>query len=142
MENFDYWCEEILSQVNNGKKYVLVGGASSSGKTYSCEILKEYLNNKGKKCLVVSLDNFYKGVSKTVVQKAFLTKKYNKFEKYQNEIINIVKENTKSYPFPDKFKNDDCEKIKLQLTKFMDTKTANEFVAKRKKTAKTCVLVT
>ena len=85
MENSNFWCEEILSQINCGKKYVLVGGASSSGKSYNCQILKEYLEKNNKKCLLISLDNFYKGVSKTVVQKAFLTKKYDKYIKYENQ---------------------------------------------------------
>ena len=71
MEQYKLWCEKIEQQIKqNNKKIVLVAGASSSGKSYSSQVLCDYLCQNGIKARVYSADNYYKGVSRIITEKA------------------------------------------------------------------------
>ena len=52
--------DHILKQ---NKKLVILAGASSSGKSYLAKVLKDYLEKKNKKVLLISADNFYKDLT-------------------------------------------------------------------------------
>ena len=71
MEQYKLWCEQIERQIKQkGKKIVLVAGASSSGKSYSSQVLCDYLCKNGIRAKVYSTDNYYKGVSRIITEKA------------------------------------------------------------------------
>lgn len=129
MINIKNWCEKVCQSLNENKnkKYVLIAGASSSGKTYRCDVLKKYLTEKGKKCLLVSLDSYYKGVSMTIVEKAFLTKQFNEILDKKENLIKIVRSVTENSTFPNKFNAENEAKIKDELNKLLNKKTAEMF---------------
>lgn len=135
MVNIKDWCEQILQTLksNKEKKYVLIAGASSSGKTYRCDVLKDYLTSQGKNCLLVSLDSFYKGISKTIVEKTFLTKEFNEIISQRENLIKIVRSVTENSTFPNKFSIQNQTKLKEELNKVLNSETAERFFNSIKK---------
>ena len=72
-KNFNKWCNNIYSDIKtNNKKVVLIAGASASGKSYSAKKLCEYLEKQGLRACYFSADNYYKGISRIITEKAFL----------------------------------------------------------------------
>ncbi len=66
--------KELFSKIENelnDKKIILIAGASSSGKTFMAEKLKDYLSQKGKRVLQFSCDMYYKGISRIITEKLF-----------------------------------------------------------------------
>lgn len=57
INNMDGILSEILS---SGKKLIYVAGASASGKSYIADLIAKKLEEKGKRILTVSSDNYYK----------------------------------------------------------------------------------
>ena len=126
MENQKKWileCSKKLEE-NPNKKIILIGGASSAGKSYKCNLLKEHLQNSGYKCLVVSLDNFYKCISERIVEQTF--KYFSNLQKYKQATLNIVKKYTKNKNYSEKFSEDNRRLILDELKTIMPTNDSKQ----------------
>ncbi len=62
-ENLKNISRNIVEQ-HGGARIVMLSGPSSSGKTTTAYLLKEYLGEFGKKAIIISMDNFYRGREK------------------------------------------------------------------------------
>lgn len=121
--------QEMLQKSKN-KKIILIGGASSAGKTYKCKLLKQQLEKSGKKCLIISLDNFYIPISKRIVKQTL-----EKFEQYKNnehEIIRIVQGITQNCLFDEKFTQKNCNEIENQLKNIVSKTNIKNFITELK----------
>lgn len=134
MERLNKWCNDILKQVNKDNKIILVAGASSSGKSYNANYLKEYMNNQNIKAFVLSTDNYYKGLTKIIFQKTLLEKKHlaKHFEKEEdfNKAYNFIRQTIMNKDFPDKFNCDTIQKLEKHFNFLNQDK--NEFVTELK----------
>ncbi|MBO5884433.1 MAG: hypothetical protein J6Q51_01410, partial [Clostridia bacterium] len=111
------------------KKIVLVSGASSSGKSYMSNQMCKYFLKQNKKAIVFSADNYYKGLSRIVVQKAITNNSYSNYVKQNfKEICKIVKTATKNSPFTEKMCSNNISYIKTELNKLFDTQTTERLV--------------
>ncbi len=50
-----------ITEEHGGVRIAMLSGPSSSGKTTTAHLLKEYLGKFGKKATIISMDNFYRG---------------------------------------------------------------------------------
>lgn len=105
--------QQVANNIKNGKKVVLIAGASASGKSYTAKELCNYLNNIGINAVQFSADNYYKGISKIIVEKAILNNGFNKLKQNKESVTNIIKSIIENSPFTEKF----CENNKLKLYK-------------------------
>ena len=122
-----YKSEWFKKVYDSGKKFVLVAGASSSGKSFVSGELKEYYQKQGKRCMVISADNYYKGIARTIVQKALINNNYSQDVKLKiKEIVKIVRKTIINTPFPQKMCSSNVNLIKTDLTKIFDEKTTNK----------------
>lgn len=123
------WCESINKKLDNTKKIVLIAGASSSGKSFCSEKLAEHLTNSGKKTALIPADMYYKGISATIVEKAFVNNKikYKTYLPKAKAIIGIVRNIIENDAFADKFSLENIEKIKNNLSELVNSSFAEEF---------------
>lgn len=131
MEELKKWQEDIHSEIksNGQRKVVLIAGASGSGKSHNSKLLCEYLNDRGVKACVFSADNYYKGVSRIIVEKMFLNNlDLIKYESRKNEIIGIVKSVIQNYPSTEKFCAENKNKIYDAVYKYISKKDAEKIV--------------
>lgn len=110
--------EEISNRINQDKqkKVILITGASSSGKGYFADYLKKDLEKQGKKIATVSADMYYKGLTRIVVEKAFL--KYPELEDIKDKeekIKEIVRDVIIEASFPTKFCQENISKLQKEL---------------------------
>lgn len=126
------WFEEIREELeeNNDKKVVLVAGASSSGKSYCSDKLKQYFEMKGKRVAVIPADMYYKGMAKIVVGNAVL--KNEEFRGLESQIDDIAQDMISvngQLPYGEKFTEENVQKIEnlwkskllgYSLSNFMD----------------------
>ena len=117
MEQYKLWCEKIEQQIKqNNKKIVLVAGASSSGKSYSSQVLCDYLCQNGIKARVYSADNYYKGVSRIITEKALQKNGlYKNLLNQSEQIATIVRNITGELPSQEKFVFENKQKLCKQL---------------------------
>lgn len=122
--NQDY-IEEILE--NKSRCVVAIGGATSSGKSYSAEYLSEFLKRNGYKSIIISTDNYNKGISGIVTDKVderlFKGKLLNKVK-----IRNAIREIIAPTPFEEKFSDENCEKIKQKIRNLLDDNAIDIFL--------------
>ena len=59
--------QEILE--TNSKAVILICGASSSGKSYVADLLKQTLNDANLKSITISTDSYNKGISGIICDK-------------------------------------------------------------------------
>ena len=97
--NRQIWCNDVYNALNKDKKIVLVAGASSSGKSFSSEVLCKYFKQKGLRAIVYSADNYYKGIARTIVEKALQKSNNIIFLKNKNLIISTVRSVIEFSPF-------------------------------------------
>lgn len=131
MEQVKKWQQDIFTEIkNNGqRKVVLIAGASGSGKSHNAKLLCEFLNDKGLRACVFSADNYYKGVSRIIVEKMFLNELSLKaYENKKSEIIGIVKSVIMNYPSTEKFCVENKEKIYDAIHKYISKKDAEKIV--------------
>ena len=97
---------------NGIKPIVLVGGASSSGKSYISEQIKDFLEKNNIKSIILSTDNYNKGISENIFD--IVNKKYfyNKI-KYKPIIVSKIKNIIKDSKFEQKFCDENLAKIKV-----------------------------
>lgn len=122
------WLDDVLKMLeqNQDKKTILIGGASSAGKTYRCKRIKEHLEANGRKCLMISLDNFYRPLSLRMTD--FAIKQYPAFEKYRAKIYKIVSDATRYSAFDEKFCDKNKKQIIRELGKTFDNKTTKNLL--------------
>lgn len=131
MNNIKLWCKEIEKKISSEKKVVLIAGASSSGKSFSSEILKEELEKEGKNVLLFSSDMFYKGISRTIVEKTFLhNSEFMKYSDKAPEITKLIKNIICESPFPEKLCEGNKNQIKEALTTVLPINEIENFLAK------------
>ena len=127
------WLEECIFQLENypNKKIILIGGPSSVGKTYKCGELKKYLESKNFKCLVVSLDNFYKPISKRFAN--FVVERFADLKPRYEEIYHIIADITKQVAFDDKFSEQNklllIDKLKQITTEKKSIQILNQLIS-------------
>ncbi|MDD4110338.1 MAG: CYTH domain-containing protein [Clostridia bacterium] len=127
--------EHVYNKVHEDKKkkIILVTGASSSGKGFLVESLKEELESKGKRVASFSADMYYKGIAPTIVEKALL--KYPELESIkekEKEITKIVRDITIESPFPQKFCDENVSKLNEELGYFLPPDIVPKLIEKLK----------
>ena len=131
MEKNQKWLTEAETMLDNfNKKIILIGGASTAGKTYKCKLLKKHLEGLGKRCLVVSLDNFYKPLSERIVNQTL--KKFAKYREKQQKIVEILQKNTKNLLYDQKFSSDNYKIMFSELMKIIEPQDINDFMEELK----------
>ena len=116
IDNFTEWLYSNLDLVEECKEkklkpVILIGGASSSGKSYTSKMIKDFLAEKGYRSIIISLDNYNKGLSENIfdiVNKKYYGNKISNRPQVTNEIRKIIT-NT---DFGHKFDNNNLEFIK------------------------------
>ena len=101
--NLEPWCEEIYKNLSAVKNCFLIAGASSSGKGFSAEKLAGYLTQNGLKPLVISTDDFYKGVSRTIVENASVGFPYKNIKALTHSLTNALRSVIEFSVYADKF---------------------------------------
>lgn len=120
------WLQQIETKINNNKNIILVSGASSSGKSYLSNELCKYLQNKNLRCVVISADNYYKGITRTIVENALLKNNYNNNIKSKvKDICKIVKNCIKNFEFTQKMCKKNLNLINLGLKQLFDKNIAD-----------------
>lgn len=125
INQYNSWCENIYADIKeNNKRIVLIAGASASGKSYGAKYLCDYLSKKGLSATYIQADNYYKGISRILVEKALIEDKdFKKFESLREELILAVKSVIEYTPFGEKFCDENKEKL---LNKFSKIAKDNE----------------
>lgn len=109
---------------NPNKNLILMAGPSSSGKGYESKKLAEYFKNKGKNVIVIEADNYYKGMSRTIVEKALMKEPFTEYAKITPHIIKVVRHVIESSDFSNKFCDRNCSILSnlLEPIFYEDTK--------------------
>lgn len=126
MKNIQNWNKKIKDEIvqNSNKRVILLSGASSSGKSYSANELCKYLNQNNIKAFAFSADNYYKGLSRIVVEKTFLTNpQFSKYQDKKTKITKLVRDVIEKYPFVEKFSEQNLQKLKVKLQPVMQNDT-------------------
>lgn len=103
------------------KPVILVSGASSSGKSFATEALKEYFEKQNLKCFTISTDAYNRGISHIIVDKV----NQNSFEgKLKNieQLKQVCKKEIIDLEFLDKFKKPSLVKIGQKVAKHFESK--------------------
>lgn len=117
--------EESLEQ--HPKAIVLIGGASSSGKSFSALTLKSFLEVNNHHAVIISLDQYNFGLSGIIPNKVNL----NRFEgKLPNrkEIISRIKTIIFNVPFDEKYNPEQLAKIKEAIKDLVDPNILDAFI--------------
>ena len=122
--NRQIWCNDVYNALNKDKKIVLVAGASSSGKSFSSEVLCKYFKQKGLRAIVYSADNYYKGIARTIVEKALQKSNNIIFLKNKNLIISTVRSVIEFSPFTEKFNKTNTKVLQQKLEKIVGEQNA------------------
>lgn len=117
--------DEILE--THPKALVLLSGASSSGKSYSAEILFQMLKRTSHHPLILSLDQYNVGLSKIIPRKA-------NQHAFSGKIVNIdklcdaIKPIVMKRDFASKYDEEGLEQICPIIRQFLNTDDANRFL--------------
>lgn len=106
---------------------IVIGGATSSGKSYSAEYLENFLNKNNIPSLIISTDHYNKGISGIVTDKVN-EKYFNSKMPHKEEIRLIVREIIKNTPFEEKFSEENCLKIKSKISNLLSPKELNIYL--------------
>lgn len=119
-EKSEEFFNKVLSEIkNNNKTVILIAGASASGKSFIASNLKKYLNNNGINSFSFSADNYYKGISTILVEKAFIQNaKILPLINKKQEIINTLKSVIEKSPFPEKFNKENLNLLTKNFDKY------------------------
>jgi len=126
------WCYANLDLIEeslekNKKAVVFVSGASASGKSYSCDILKEFLDKKNIPSLVLSIDNYNRGISGIIVNKVNKNL-FNNSLKNVELITKTVKNTIINTSFENKFCDVNLMKIKVSCKNLIPNSQMNAFL--------------
>ena len=114
--NFTEWLYSNLDLIEECKEkglkpIILIGGASSSGKSYTSKMLKNFLSDKGLRTIIISTDNYNKGLAENVFD--IVNKKYYGGSiKNRPQITNEIKKIIINCDFDSKFDKDNLAIIK------------------------------
>ncbi len=115
--NLEEWQEKIKAQINEillqkDKVIVNIAGASASGKGEAAEFLLQQLIRE-KRTLILSMDDFYKGISRMVTEK--LSSYFPNLKINWREVENVVRNITTDKEFSEKFSEKNLESISKSL---------------------------
>ena len=114
-EDKQKWISEIKRLVEEKKcKALLLSGASAAGKTFMSEEVAKVLTDECKKVFIFSTDNFYKGITRNILDKAEKNF-YNGHIENKAEIIDIVRNHTIDLQFQEKYDSNSCKGLKEKL---------------------------
>jgi len=116
--DLEQWQEEILKRINivlsqKDKAVVNIAGASASGKGEATEFLLQGLNKEGKRVLVISTDDFYKGISKMIIEK--IRNYFPNLDIDWEKIEEVVKNITADKEFNEKFSEENLQLLSAYL---------------------------
>ena len=108
------WKQEMTKRVSEkletrDKVVINASGASASGKGKAMEELEESLKEQGKKILTISTDDFYKGISKMIMEK--ILEKNSEIKSDPNEIYKATRSIIGEEEFDEKFTDENIAKI-------------------------------
>lgn len=111
-----YECSDEVSEVleNHRMAIVLIAGASSSGKGFASKKLFKHLEEQGHSPLLLSTDDYYKGISKMMVDKVNKNLYGGNLHNI-DEIVRRVRDITILVPFIQKFDDERIEKLHKSL---------------------------
>lgn len=116
INNLTEWLYSNLDLVEECKEkklkpVILIGGASSSGKSYTSKSLQNFLAEHGYKSIIISTDNYNKGLAENIFD--IVNKKYyNNAIKNRPQITNEIKKVIINTDFDTKFDNFNLQQIK------------------------------
>ncbi|MBQ7307609.1 MAG: hypothetical protein IJW82_03680 [Clostridia bacterium] len=114
------WIAEIKKLVKEKNcKALLLSGASAAGKTFMSEEVSKVLTDEGKKVFIFSTDNFYKGITRNILDKAEKNF-YNGHIENKDKIIEIVRSHTIDLQFQEKYNLNSCRALKEKLAGVAD----------------------
>lgn len=116
IDNLTEWLYSNLDLVEECKEkklkpVILIGGASSSGKSYTSKTLQNFLAEHNYKSIIISIDNYNKGLAENIFD--IVNKKYyNNAIKNRPQITNEIKKVIINTDFDNKFENFNLQLIK------------------------------
>lgn len=112
LDKFEFMNLDLISEVleKHQKCCVLIGGASSSGKSFCAKNLCSLLEASGKKATIISTDSYNKGVSAIITDKVE-KKAFQGKMPYKKEILSIVTPIVTKTEFEKKFSAGCCTRI-------------------------------
>lgn len=117
--------EELLE--TERKAVILISGASSSGKSFSAEYLRDVLKENGHRALAISLDQYDYGLSGIIPNKV----NANDFQKslpHLPEIENRIRQIIIDLPFEDKYSQKTCAKIDGAIADLLTPEERERFI--------------
>lgn len=106
------------------KPIILIGGASSSGKSYTSKLLKNFLQEKGYKPIVLSTDNYNKGIAENIFD--IVNKKYyGNNLKNKKQVVKEIKKIIITSDFELKFCKNNLKQIKNKCKNMLDINLEN-----------------
>ncbi|MCL2770794.1 MAG: hypothetical protein FWD89_00585 [Firmicutes bacterium] len=117
----DHISKQVQKMTKNmPKPVVVISGASGSGKSYNAKLIKKELANMGISATMLSMDDFYMGISRICVSKVNQKQFGNMLD--ADELSAIVKSVIGHIPYEHKFSKDNKAKLAKALKNKVDTK--------------------
>ena len=135
IDNLTEWLYSNLDLVEECKEkklkpVILIGGASSSGKSFTSKSLQNFLAEHGHKSIIISIDNYNKGLAENIFD--IVNKKYyNNAIKNRPQITNEIKKVIINTDFDTKFDSFNLQQIKFACRDLIHF-DINKFVEKLK----------
>lgn len=124
--NLDLAEEQLEKQK---KALIVIGGASSSGKSFLSISLKKAFERDGKRCLTFSLDQYNFGLSGIIPNKVnehYFSGSLKNIGEMRSRIYDVIFD----IPFDQKYTDESCIKIKEAVRDlFSDEETLNTFIS-------------
>ena len=123
-DNLNEWLYSNLDLIEecreqNLKPVVLIGGASSSGKSFTSKMLKNFLADYGLNTIVISTDNYNKGIAENIFD--IVNEKYYKNNiKNKEQIVNQIRNTIIDSDFGSKFDDVNLQLIKINCAEFLN----------------------
>ena len=130
--NLNEWLYSNLDLIeecreNNLKPVVLIGGASSSGKSFTSKMLKNFLIEHGYNPVVISTDNYNKGIAENIFD-IVNEKYYNNTLQNKQHIVNNIRSIIIDSDFGRKFDDNNLQLIKKSCQSLLNT-NIDEFLS-------------
>lgn len=121
---------DLVNEVLERRKHcaITIGGATSSGKSFSAEYLEAFLNRNHIPAVIVSTDNYNKGISGIVTDKVD-TDAFSDSMPSKSEIKKAVRDIIIDSPFEEKFSDENCERIRQAISKYLSEEQVEKFIS-------------